>query len=934
MDLPTHNSELTPIAELGTAGANVECVGKGLQRVLLQTSPCRDKEEVNNGSLDVGAMKELEKMQKEKERLKLRHNGTAEQSGLADQQMRELGVNLIGDMAEVRRLCQTASQRHVINEIRASMETKSRVGQPGPSTGFNRRTTRARRITGHTTGGGPKFQKDVKVFKYMGIDAPSSFTRTSDSVILSGLLPPIFMSATEAEVRHEIGEIIRNSIDGGFLQMGILSLSECPDPILMNLLHTPLSPPLPTILHILIKLSVYLWTIVLHMKQDRLECVRQDHLECVRQDHLECVRQDHLECVRQDHLECVRQDHLECVRQDHLECVRQDHLECVRQDHLECVRQDHLECVRQDHLECVRQDRLECVRQDHLECVRQDHLECVRQDHLECVRQDHLECVRQDHLECVRQDRLECVRQDHLECVRQDRLECVKQDHLMRQDRLECVRQDHLECVRQDHLECVRLEGVRQDRLECVRQDRLECVRQDRQQCVRQDHLECVRRDRLECVRQDRQQCMRQDHLECVRRDRLECVRQDRLECVRQDRLQECVRQDSLQECVRQDRLECVRQDRLQECVRQDHLECMRQDRLECVRQDPLECVRQDCLECARQDRLQECETGSSRVRETGSSRVREAGSSPGVREAGSSGVRETGSSRVREAGSSGVRETGSSGVRKAGWSRGPHISTPDNEVSTSDDEVSTPDDEVSTPNNSNCILIDSDDDEEVMPKISQVYSQKELKQLFPQFSPAAIEFVYPGLTHNFSEALEIFVNGAQAIDIIKLMRRNFVDNSCEYTLCITSETMWNAGIAFYKNQGQNLDQVIRIALQGSAVIDAGGPRRQFFTSYITADEVLSCIDSSGLNPPLRAMLNTYISIASHRDLEYFLKYCTGTVNIKPQSITVYCDNTDFIAGKTCSRQLVLPNSLETLTQDEFNELVRSIFNEKDFNTV
>ena len=42
---------------------------------------------------------------------------------------------------------------------------------------------------------------------------------------------------------------------------------------------------------------------------------------------------------------------------------------------------------------------------------------------------------------------------------------------------------------------------------------------------------------------------------------------------------------------------------------------------------------------------------------------------------------------------------------------------------------------------------------------------------------------------------------------------------------------MWNAGIAFYKNQGQNLDQVIRIALQGSAVIDAGGPRRQFFTS-------------------------------------------------------------------------------------------------------
>ena len=37
------------------------------------------------------------------------------------------------------------------------------------------------------------------------------------------------------------------------------------------------------------------------------------------------------------------------------------------------------------------------------------------------------------------------------------------------------------------------------------------------------------------------------------------------------------------------------------------------------------------------------------------------------------------------------------------------------------------------------------------------------------------------------------------------------------------------------------------------------------FKGYITADEVLSCIDSSGLNPPLRAMLNTYISTASHQ---------------------------------------------------------------------
>ena len=37
------------------------------------------------------------------------------------------------------------------------------------------------------------------------------------------------------------------------------------------------------------------------------------------------------------------------------------------------------------------------------------------------------------------------------------------------------------------------------------------------------------------------------------------------------------------------------------------------------------------------------------------------------------------------------------------------------------------------------------------------------------------------------------------------------------------------------------------------------------FKGYITADEVLSCIDSSGLNPSLHAMLNTYISTASHQ---------------------------------------------------------------------
>ena len=69
----TPHPQLTPIAELGTAGANVEG-GKGTAEGATGEAAVagrpRDKEEVSYGSLDFGAMKELEKMQKERERLK------------------------------------------------------------------------------------------------------------------------------------------------------------------------------------------------------------------------------------------------------------------------------------------------------------------------------------------------------------------------------------------------------------------------------------------------------------------------------------------------------------------------------------------------------------------------------------------------------------------------------------------------------------------------------------------------------------------------------------------------------------------------------------------------------------------------------------------------------------------------------------------------
>ena len=70
----TLHPQLTPVAELGTAGANVEGgkgTAEGASGEAAVAGRPRDKDKVNYGSLDFGAMKELEKMQKERERLKL-----------------------------------------------------------------------------------------------------------------------------------------------------------------------------------------------------------------------------------------------------------------------------------------------------------------------------------------------------------------------------------------------------------------------------------------------------------------------------------------------------------------------------------------------------------------------------------------------------------------------------------------------------------------------------------------------------------------------------------------------------------------------------------------------------------------------------------------------------------------------------------------------
>ena len=57
------------------------------------------------------------------------------------------------------------------------------------------------------------FQKKLVVFKYMGEDAPSKFTRADRKIVVRGLLPPIMVEASEEEIRKEISEVIRSEPD-------------------------------------------------------------------------------------------------------------------------------------------------------------------------------------------------------------------------------------------------------------------------------------------------------------------------------------------------------------------------------------------------------------------------------------------------------------------------------------------------------------------------------------------------------------------------------------------------------------------------------------------------------------------------------------------------------------------------------------------------
>ena len=54
------------------------------------------------------------------------------------------------------------------------------------------------------------FQKKIVVFKDMGVNAPTSFTRSDKDVYTSGLLPLVSIDATEEEIRQEICAVINN----------------------------------------------------------------------------------------------------------------------------------------------------------------------------------------------------------------------------------------------------------------------------------------------------------------------------------------------------------------------------------------------------------------------------------------------------------------------------------------------------------------------------------------------------------------------------------------------------------------------------------------------------------------------------------------------------------------------------------------------------
>ncbi len=107
---------------------------------------------------------------------------------------------------------QASAQPSAQTSARPSFDPKSLIDRRP------KRSSKSQWVKANKPAKSPKvvmFRKHLHVFEYMGKDAPKSFPRSDQKIIISGLLEPICATAFEHEVREEIVAVIHVAdVDG------------------------------------------------------------------------------------------------------------------------------------------------------------------------------------------------------------------------------------------------------------------------------------------------------------------------------------------------------------------------------------------------------------------------------------------------------------------------------------------------------------------------------------------------------------------------------------------------------------------------------------------------------------------------------------------------------------------------------------------------
>ena len=107
------------------------------------------------------------------------------------------------------------------------------------------------------------------------------------------------------------------------------------------------------------------------------------------------------------------------------------------------------------------------------------------------------------------------------------------------------------------------------------------------------------------------------------------------------------------------------------------------------------------------------------------------------------------------------------------------------------------------------------------------------LDDLLTMFSgklkPKEVIAVYHLCENSFDLALECLLQGPTFDSLLKVHQKQFEEKPpCK--LYADSDSLWEDGVAFYKNPSLKIDRPLRVVLERSPAIDTGGVRRQFFS--------------------------------------------------------------------------------------------------------